>query len=179
MPPKLLVTWKWKNDLRKKDQRGEAWESYPASQSTKIEAAFQKGAEELKLDATYSIDFKNMIQVRNDDYDRQRDVQRVELPAVGPGTWLWKADLRKKAIRQEAWEAYEESEAARIESAYQQGCSQLKLTDTHSIDFKLMVQYRTGDKTRQREIQRTEGPKRKGPPDDSPPPVAAKKAKAK
>jgi len=62
------MSWHWKGD--------EDWTAYSESDSTKIEKAYQKKQKSVKLNENYKIDFKEMIQHRIDDFNRQRQIKR-------------------------------------------------------------------------------------------------------
>jgi hypothetical protein len=72
----MAAVWFWKSDLRKNDKDGEEWEPYGADDTAKLEKAFKKGQKTMKLNDKYKIDFKQMLQVRHDDPDRQRPIKR-------------------------------------------------------------------------------------------------------
>lgn len=60
------MSWYWKSDLRLVDENETAWTVYEHSAAKKLEAAFQRGQKTMKLDDTYKIDFKEMIQHRHE-----------------------------------------------------------------------------------------------------------------
>ena len=80
--------WQYKSDLRKGDDKDEAWSDYSAADAAILEAAYQKfkGTKsrakkvvEVKMPGgVYSCQLVHMIQFRNDDYDRQRPIRRKE-----------------------------------------------------------------------------------------------------
>ena len=70
------VTWQYKLDLRLKDGNAKAWADYDAIDSAGIEANWQKFLHTAKptakqrrpkLNATYDVNFDDMLQQRNDD----------------------------------------------------------------------------------------------------------------
>eukprot|EP00994_Dinema_validum_P003969 NODE_1990_length_791_cov_111.149596_g1582_i0.p1 GENE.NODE_1990_length_791_cov_111.149596_g1582_i0~~NODE_1990_length_791_cov_111.149596_g1582_i0.p1 ORF type:complete len:194 (-),score=32.24 NODE_1990_length_791_cov_111.149596_g1582_i0:142-723(-) len=72
-----MATWEWKSDLRTSDGTDWAWSDYAAKDSKAIEAEYKKGSKSFVLNKKYKIDFRNMIQHRTDDYNRQRDIRRT------------------------------------------------------------------------------------------------------
>lgn len=52
--------------MRLLDDADAAWTAYSPAISTKIEKAYSKGQKTMKLDEQYKIDFKEMIQHRNE-----------------------------------------------------------------------------------------------------------------
>lgn len=78
------VTWQYKIDLRKADDKNEAWSNYSAADSGVIEAGHQvflkssKRKVVAKLNDQYSVHFKDLVQFRVEDRSRQRPVRRVE-----------------------------------------------------------------------------------------------------
>lgn len=79
--------WQFKTDLRKGNKNDAAWSSYSDGDSAIIEAAHvlfeaangtvaKKKVQTAPLNATYSVNFREMIQYRNDDENRQRPIRR-------------------------------------------------------------------------------------------------------
>jgi len=66
------MSWFWKSD--------DDWKEYAAADSAKIEKAFQKKQKTVQLNDTYKVNFKDKIQFRMDDPDKQRDIKRVDPP---------------------------------------------------------------------------------------------------
>lgn len=144
------MSWAWKKDLRFKND-AEVWENYSEEQNAVIETAYEKKETSVSLDKKYNIDFKAMVQHRSSDWDRQRPVRRKEV-----AYWMWKNDLRLKDDKGEGWTKYEPAISEQLEQAYQKDKTQddYDLDKKYSLDFGDMVQYRKGDKFRQRPIKR-------------------------
>ena len=58
------MKWFFKSDLRKKDDAADAWTSYSANESSKLEQAYQSGKKMMTLNSKYKINFTLMIQHR-------------------------------------------------------------------------------------------------------------------
>jgi hypothetical protein len=71
------MSWFWKAD--------DGWKAYSAEDNNKLEDGFRKKQKKMKLNDTYSIDYKEMIQHRSDDYNRQREIKREALADEGKG----------------------------------------------------------------------------------------------
>lgn len=84
----MAVVWEFKQDLRfNKAGKSEdiGWAPYADADSAKIEKAYQKKQAKVKLNDTYTVNLKgNLFQHRNDDFNRQRPVRRVEASAQPP-----------------------------------------------------------------------------------------------
>jgi len=145
-----MAQWQWKKDLRFKSKE-EAWENYGAAANKKIETAYRQ-KKTFKLDKTYTIDFKDMVQHRTDDRYRQRDIRRQAAPVQ----WLFKKDLRLKASNSAAWEPYDDDDVKKIETGFKANKKDdaFVLNSTYMISFPELIQYRKSDRDRQRPIQR-------------------------
>eukprot|EP00760_Papus_ankaliazontas_P031805 PhM_4_TR5475/c0_g1_i1/m.17982 len=73
--------WYYKSDLRKRNDRSEAWQPYTKQESVKLEKgyqAYQKRRDKniATLNGTYSVDYNGMLQFRTIDSSRQRPMKR-------------------------------------------------------------------------------------------------------
>eukprot|EP00039_Didymoeca_costata_P015872 m.275785 g.275785 ORF g.275785 m.275785 type:complete len:352 (-) comp16295_c0_seq2:134-1189(-) len=68
--------------------------------------------------------------------------------------WQWKRDLRKGDTADDAWEDYDEADSKTIEAGFKAKKKTIKLNNKYTINYAESIQYRTGDKNRQREIRR-------------------------
>eukprot|EP01059_Diplonema_ambulator_P006044 TRINITY_DN15816_c0_g3_i2.p1 TRINITY_DN15816_c0_g3~~TRINITY_DN15816_c0_g3_i2.p1 ORF type:complete len:517 (+),score=191.80 TRINITY_DN15816_c0_g3_i2:50-1600(+) len=74
--------WYWQSDLRKtkaKETDDSAWTAYSAKDNKIIEEAYQSKKKNMKLKSnnrSYVVDFKEMIQYREDDDNLQRPIKR-------------------------------------------------------------------------------------------------------
>lgn len=86
-PVAPAAVWQFKTDLRKSNKNDLAWTSYSDADSAIIEAAFviydgttgnaaKKKVQTAPLNGTYSVNFRDMIQYRNDDETRQRPIRK-------------------------------------------------------------------------------------------------------
>eukprot|EP00755_Sulcionema_specki_P024018 Sspe_Gene.80298::Locus_50600_Transcript_2_2_Confidence_0.667_Length_837::g.80298::m.80298 len=93
------MSWYWKSDLRLADKNPDAWTLYGPNDIRKIETAYQKGGKKvLKLNATYYVDFKNMIQYRADNDQNQRPIKREEAESSDEERTKGPSNKRKKTM---------------------------------------------------------------------------------
>ena len=93
-----------------------------------------------------------------------RKVAKTEDKPPAPAvSWEFMSDLRTKLDNAHSWTSYAAADAAKIEDAYQkfvaakkktQAVKDVALDATYRVNFEGMVQYRAGDKIKQRPIRR-------------------------
>jgi ubiquitin-protein ligase len=64
------MSWFWKGD--------DGWVEYKEEDAKKLEQGHKKGQKAVKLNDTYKVDLKEMMQFRIDDPDKQREIKREE-----------------------------------------------------------------------------------------------------
>ncbi|KAH3765255.1 hypothetical protein Pelo_2779 [Pelomyxa schiedti] len=75
--------------------------------------------------------------------------------------WFYKGDLRFKG--DDGWEPYTYADSAKLEDAYQEDKTTVKLNSKYRVNLPEMYQYRTDDESRQRPIKRVVEAKPKKP----------------
>eukprot|EP00039_Didymoeca_costata_P031471 m.34899 g.34899 ORF g.34899 m.34899 type:complete len:360 (+) comp8802_c0_seq1:50-1129(+) len=71
-------------------------------------------------------------------------------------SWQWKRDLRKGDTDEDSWEDYDEVDSKKIEAGFKAKKKTIKLNNKYTINYAESIQYRTGEKNRQRDIRRVE-----------------------
>ena len=120
-----------------------------------LEKAHKKGQKTVKINKTYSANFKASIQYQTKDKYRQRAIRRVD-----GASWFWKLDENMDDEDDIAWKQYTPEEQTKLELGYTapggaKECA-FELSKDYLCDFvnKPFLQFRKGDYERQRAVKR-------------------------
>jgi hypothetical protein len=170
--------WQWKSRRTASDADPSSWTSYPLADSATIEAAFQRNDTSVKLTEAFRVDFRaadGPTQVSTLGTGASRKLRRVtgsaaaELKrnaasAAAGATWSWNSNVHVPDSDPKAWSPYPPSDSAKLEAAYMKGEPTVTLNANYSVAFNDksagMVQYRTDDRSRWRQVKRVGGPER-------------------